>query len=847
MGFKRSWVQIPPPRPIKSRIQYLFKKLNCYGKRCIIDITERKRKEMRQAAQFALTCIFSESVALRVAFPEILKVICEGFGWELGELWTVDHEAKQLHLECLWHVPSLDASEFEEVSRTITFSPGIGLPGRVWASGEPAVWISDVVTDSNFPRAAVAQKTGLHGAVAFPLMKGGWVIGVMLFFSKRIRPPDKELFDIMADTGRRIGFFISQKITEESLRASEHKYRILHENLPQKIFHKDSNSVYVSCNENYARDLKINSSEVAGKTDYDFYPKELAEKYRAEDRSVIESCQIEEFDEKYIKDGLALFLHKVKTPLKDKDGNVTGIIGIFWDITERKRMEDQLRELSYAVEQSPISVVITDTDGDIRYVNPMFTRITGYKLEEVIGKNPRILKSDKTPPEIYKQLWDTITTGGEWQGEFCNKKKNGEIYYGFTRISSIKGLTGKITHFIGFIDDITKHKQMEEAQANLREQLYHAQKLESVGVLAGGIAHDFNNILTAIVGYASLAHMKMKEGDTLRGHIQQILNSAERAANLTSGLLAFSRKQPGNPEPLDLSEIIIEVESLIKRVIREDITIKVVLTGKECNVKADGGQLEQVLLNLASNARDAMPEGGTLTIGTDVMEMDDEYIKAYWYREAGRYALITVSDTGVGMDERTRERIFEPFFTTKEVGKGTGLGLAIVYGIIKQHNGYINVHSELGRGTTFRIYLPLVEPGGKKEKKKAHVFHSGGTETILVAEDDKGVRKLTRIVLEQHGYTVIEAVYGEDAVRKDRENRDRVPCVLLDVIMPNKNGKEAYDAIKEMRPDVKAIFMSGYSKDIVGKKLLIDEKVNLISKPVSPTELLGAVREALDS
>jgi signal transduction histidine kinase len=406
--------------------------------------------------------------------------------------------------------------------------------------------------------------------------------------------------------------------------------------------------------------------------------------------------------------------------------------------------------------------------------------------------------------------------------------------------------SGAIYAVCGISTDITERKQMEEEQAKLREQLYHVQKLESVGTLAGGIAHDFSNILTAIIGYGNLLQKDMKEGGSSRDYVQKILKSAERAANLTQGLLAFSRKQVSNSRPVYLDEIVKGVESLLVRVIREDIKLKTTLTSKKCIVMADVGQMEQVLMNLATNARDAMRKGGFLGISTDIVELDNDYIKTHGYGTAGRYALVSVSDTGVGMDEKTKERIFEPFFTTKGVGKGTGLGLAIVYGIIKQHNGYINIYSEPGKGTTFRIYLPVIESEVEKKKTEAHVVHKGGTETILIAEDEEDVREITKIVLEGHGYTVIEAVDGEDAIDKFRENKDKIHLLLFDIIMPNKNGKEAYKAIKEMRPDIKALFMSGYSEDIVSKKDLPGKGFSLIVKPVSPIELLKKVGEALD-
>ena len=398
---------------------------------------------------------------------------------------------------------------------------------------------------------------------------------------------------------------------------------------------------------------------------------------------------------------------------------------------------------------------------------------------------------------------------------------------------------GILVAYDGLITDITERKKLEG-------QLRQSQKMEAIGRIAGGIAHDFNNILTAIIGYASLLQMKMRKDDPLRRNAEQVITSAERAANLTQSLLAFSRKQISNPLPVNLNKIINRVESLLLRVIGEDIELKTMLSDKDLTVMADHVQTEQVLMNLATNARDAMPEGGLLTIETSTMEIDEEYVKVQGYGKLGRYALISVTDSGIGMDEKIKARIFEPFFTTKEIGKGTGLGLSIVYGIVKQHNGYINCYSEQGKGTTFRICLPIIK-GEVKEIKQAGISAQiGGTETVLVAEDEEEVRELTKVVLEEFGYSVIEAVNGDDAVKKFMENKDKVQLLLLDVKMPKMSGKEAYDRIRKIKPDIKTLFASGYPADYVYKKDMLGAGGDFVSKPISPTELLKKVREVLD-
>ncbi len=394
-------------------------------------------------------------------------------------------------------------------------------------------------------------------------------------------------------------------------------------------------------------------------------------------------------------------------------------------------------------------------------------------------------------------------------------------------------------------------KKREEEKQQLEEQLRQAQKMEAIGTLAGGIAHDFNNILTGIIGYGHLLQKKVsKEDRAKQQYLEQLLSSAGRAAVLTQSLLAFSRKQVINPQPVKLNEIVKRVEKLLSRLIGEDIEMKTVYSEKDITVVADSGQIEQVLMNLATNARDAMPDGGQLIIKTELVELDDDYSRSFADDDTGKYALISVSDNGAGMDEKTRERIFEPFFTTKDPGRGTGLGLSIVYGIIKQHNGFIDVQSEPGKGTAFNIYLRSVETEMETRKlddlPDAGFFAVEGSETLLIAEDDEHVRRLVTHILKQAGYKVIEARDGKEAVKKFIENKDKVNFLVLDVIMPKKNGKEAYDEIRKIKPDVKALFMSGYTSEVIHKKGILDEGINFIAKPVSPDELLRKIREILN-
>ncbi|MBI2472168.1 MAG: response regulator, partial [Planctomycetes bacterium] len=375
---------------------------------------------------------------------------------------------------------------------------------------------------------------------------------------------------------------------------------------------------------------------------------------------------------------------------------------------------------------------------------------------------------------------------------------------------------------------LTEKNRMEEEQNTLREHLYHLQKLESVGTLAGGIAHDFNNILAIIIGYGNLLEKSLRKDNPSRFYIQNILKSAERATNLVQGLLTFSRRQGSCQKPVSIRSILLPVTNLLSRLIGENIVLDIVPVNKDCVVMVDCGQMEQVLINLATNARDAMPRGGTLTITTEVIELDDAFIRVHGYGEMGKYVLISVKDTGMGMDKETRQRIFEPFFTTKEVGKGTGLGLSIAYGIIKQHGGYINVESKPGKGATFRIYLPLIKSTVEEEKPTSLPAYLIGTEMILVAEDEEEVRNLAKSLLEEAGYKVIAAVNGYDTINKFMENKEDVSLLLLDVVMPTKNGREAYEEISKIRPDIKALFMSGYSESSIHKIAVLKEILTVL-------------------
>ncbi len=387
----------------------------------------------------------------------------------------------------------------------------------------------------------------------------------------------------------------------------------------------------------------------------------------------------------------------------------------------------------------------------------------------------------------------------------------------------------------------------EEEQKKLLAQLMQAQKMEAVGLLAGGIAHDFNNIMTAIVGYATLVKKRMQPADTSLPFLDHILSAADRAAKLTRSLLAFSRKQIIDPRPVDVNAIVKSTGKIVMPLIGADVQFSQVLAPGRLTVMADSGQVEQVLMNLFTNARDAIHGGGRLSIETHAVTIDETYRKLHLLERSGRYAVISVSDTGMGMDEQTRKQIFEPFFTTKEVGKGTGLGLSIAYGIIKQHKGIITVYSEPGKGTTFKVFLPLIASLGETLPAGPDAEVRGGTEMVLLAEDEPAVRQSISIMLRDAGYAVIEAADGKEALERFMAHKETIHLLLTDIIMPGRNGSEVYEQIRLVNPLIKVLFMSGYTADIIRNKGIEAEKSVFLSKPVLHDALLKKVREVLDS
>lgn len=534
--------------------------------------------------------------------------------------------------------------------------------------------------------------------------------------------------------------------------------------------------------------------------------------------------------------------------IKDASGRTIKTYGANQDITEWKRALNNVEESSERFhrlfDESPLGMALAGPDLYILKANDAFCKILGYLEHELYSHtcNDFILpgNTEEGLSHVDKLTRGIILT---YRSEHLITRKDGEDIWGSITAYATHNRENHLLNYFILLEDITQQKRSEEEKTHLESQLLRAQKMEAIGTLTGGIAHDLNNILTALVGYAGLLQMKMEKG-VLYTYVDQILSAAQKATDLVRGLSTFSRQQPITIKPVRIDDIIKGTRNLLERLLTENIAIKTMLNADSITIMVDTTQIDQILFNLATNARDAMPNGGILTIETKRVELDNDFLRLHGYGKPGEYLLLSVSDNGSGMDETTRERIFDPFFTTKETGKGTGLGLSTVYGIVKQHQGYINVYSEINRGTVFHIYFPAFGIALKEEESSQERVR-GGNETILVAEDNQAVRDLIKLVLTEYGYTVIEAIDGIEAVEQFM-NAGKVDLVILDSVMPGKSGREAYDEMRRLKPDTRVLFMSGYTRDTILDRGIEDDKYDFIAKPIAPNALLQKIRGSLD-
>ena len=517
---------------------------------------------------------------------------------------------------------------------------------------------------------------------------------------------------------------------------------------------------------------------------------------------------------------------------------VAQVISIARDLTKRKRTEEEIQLLAAVIRQAVETVVITDASGAIVYVNPAFERSSGYSAAEALGQKPSLLKSGKHDVEFYRQMWATLAAGDVWRGRIYNRRKNGEIYLEESSISPVRDSSRRVTHYIAMKLDITN-------EAQLQEQLCQAQKMESVGRLAGGVAHDFNNLLTVINGYTQLLLERTGNDDRLHAQLTEIHHAGDRAAALTRQLLAFSRRQVLETRVVDLNRIVTGMRPMLERLLGEAIELRVEVDPGGAVVRADPHQLEQVLMNLAVNARDAMPRGGRLLISTSHAAKSRVAGVGEAGDVAGRLILLTVSDNGAGMDEDTRLRAFEPFFTTKASGLGTGLGLSMVKGIVEQSGGQIDLQSAPGTGTTFQICLPEVTADAVGKPPEARRWAAGSGETVLLVEDQEDVRNYAVEVLTSRGFRVVPASSAAEAVAISEREPGRIHLLMTDVVMPRMSGPDLALALSQARPGISVLFMSGYTEDAAALQGALVAGAEFIAKPFSPEELTAKVMALL--
>ncbi len=611
------------------------------------------------------------------------------------------------------------------------------------------------------------------------------------------------------------------------------------------VFVKDLAGRYLMMNSAGARFLGRTVDDVIGKDDFELFSPEVGHSIMERDREVILSGETQTYEEPATAAGVTRTYLATKGPYRDPSGKVIGLLGICRDISDRKIAEEAMRrsqqKLRIHIEHTPLAVVEWDLQFRVTAWNPSAERVFGYSRQEALGQFGSFIVPAQFR-QFVDQVWqDLLNQKGGVRSANDNITKDGRTISCEWYNTPLVDDSGRVLGVASLVQDVTERVALEE-------RLRQSQKMEAVGRLAGGVAHDFNNLLTVILGYSQILAEGVPAGSRLAESTAQIKSAADKAAGITRQLLAFSRKQVLSPRVINLNDIMLNLDSLLRRLIGEDIEVMTVPANDLGSVKADPGQIEQVIMNLALNARDAMPHGGKLTLETSNAQLDESYARRHQPAEPGRYVMLAVSDTGHGMTAETQARIFEPFYTTKEVGKGTGLGLSMVYGIVKQSGGYIWVYSEPDRGTTLKIYLPRidqeVESTGAEHRPRAV---QRGTETILLVEDDAQLRQLSSSVLAHCGYKMLVAATPEEGLAISKENHRDIRLLITDVVMPRMNGRQLAEQVVQISPNVRVLYISGYTSNAIVHYGVLDPGLWFLPKPFSLSSLVAKVREVLDS
>lgn len=709
--------------------------------------------------------------------------------------------------------------------------------GFTLLSDEPVV-VEDLRTETRFAGHSMLREHGVVSGMSVIIRGRECAYGVLsahTAFMRRFVADDVRFLRVVANV---LAEAIGRKHAEDDLRQSEARFRRIVESNMLGIFFGDHSGNITGANDAFLKMIGYTREDVAaGRM---LWTEMTPPEYRKLDEKALEAlaasgvCEI--YEKEFIrKDGsrVPIFLG-----LAMLEGETQRAVGFILDISDRKEAEESLRQsesmFRALFENALDAVLIANDSGAYVDANPAACNLLGLPYNEVIGRTINAFTEQDDPAEASRML-EQFLKDGVMRGELRLRRSDGDVVeVDFSATANF--LPGR---HLALLRDVTERRKLEE-------QFRQSQKLESVGMLAGGIAHDFNNLLTVIMGYSDLALMRLDKVDPLAQNVEQIMNAAERASSLTRQLLAFSRKQVLQPKILDLNSVIENLEKMLGRLIGEDMELRAVPGAGLGQVKADPGQIEQVIINLVVNARDAMPKGGKITIETANVYLDEAYALLHIAVQPGWYAMLAVTDTGCGMEAETQKFIFEPFFTTKEQGKGTGLGLSTVYGIVKQSGGNVWVYSEVSVGTTFKIYLPLVdEQVSAPDVDAARPESISGTETILLAEDEEMVRNLARESLRMHGYTVLEAANAGEALLICQQHVGPIHLLLTDVVMPRMSGRELAEQLVRLRPDMSVLYMSGYPDQSIVHHGILDEDLTFIGKPFTPDALVLKVVEVL--
>jgi PAS domain S-box-containing protein len=809
----------------------------------INDITERKRIEHRGAALSKLGQSLSSATSPTEAARIIRAVADDLFDWDAFTLDLLSAEMNRIH-------PILNEDTGPEGHRFDIPQPGedqelSGRARRIIEQGaelilreEPVTMPEDVVPigDKSRPSASL---------MLVPIRNRTKVIGILSIQSYRLRAYDQGDLNTLQTLADHCGGALERIRADQALRDSDQRFRELFESSPDAVFVEDLNGTVLDINPAACRLHGVAREGLIGRNVSNLVPPDRREEAARDFKALVEG-RLEQIEgASYSQDGRVVPV-EVRASRFDYAGQPAVLLHVR-DITDRKLAEAALRSsemLFHSVwENSVDGMRLTDENGIIVAVNDAFCKLVGMPHEALEGKPFTVIFADSEKPdqllEEFRQRFRNRVI--ESQRERRLTLRNGDVVT-LEDSSSFVGLRGQPPMLLGLFRDVTAQKRLEE-------QLRQSQKMEAIGQLAGGVAHDFNNLLTVIHGHASLLVASGALTGVAARSAQQISQAADRAATLTRQLLAFGRRQLMQPRQLDMNQVVANMTKMLGRILGEDIALQVNYSPQPARVQADAGMMEQVLLNLAVNSRDAMPKGGLLAIRISALELEARRLAQHAEGRAGQFVCLSVIDMGCGIPVENLRRIFEPFFTTKEVGKGTGLGLATVYGIVKQHQGWIEVESEPGKGATFRVFLPRsLEAAEVANDRPAEPAIRGGTETILVVEDEAPVRELVCSLLAGRGYQILQAESGAKGLQVWRENKDRIDLLLTDLIMPNQmNGRELAEKLWAERPNLKVIFTSGYSSDVVGKDFILRPGMNYLQKPYEPHKLALAVRDCLDA